>query len=160
MNDLKLNREYLRRHIFSILVFLGIGCWFAYDGFIKYPATDPVELYVSIEGSQPPEGYDVQKFKVQKTKSQKLFALFLLLASSAVAFRLTKNALFRFSWNEEGFEYGGKKISYSDVVKVDESLWKKRSILVITTNSGKVVLDAWHYTGVGEFKKHLNSCVS
>ena len=157
MNSLKLNSEYLRRHVFSILVFLGIGCWFAYDGFVKYPATDAVKLYVSIEGAEPPAGYDVEKFKSQKTKSQKIFALFLFVSSLVGASRLTRNFLLKFSWSEEGFEHNGKKYTYSDIAKIDDSHWEKRSTLVIFTKSEKILLDAWHHVGVSEFKEFLNT---
>ena len=155
MEKLKLNREYLLRHLFSVLVFVGVGAWFAYDGFVSYPKTDPVKLYASIEGAEPPQGCDVEKFKAQKIKSQKVFAAFLLVVALAVGAKLAKTAMFKFSWDADGFYVNGKKYVYGDITKLDDSNWDKRSCFILVTKSDKIAFDAWHYLGVREFKDFL-----
>lgn len=155
MKKLELNREYLKRHLFVVLVFASVGGWFAYDGYVKYPRTPAEELYTSIEGSPPPEGTDLVKFKKQKTDSQRIFAAFLLFAAFTVGMRLARNAAFRFSWDENSFTLGGRGHGYEAVVKTDFSKWEKSGIMRVTTSSGRFVLDSWHHSGVDEFRKEL-----
>ena len=72
---LKLNGEYAGRHLFVTLLMVGLCGWFGYDGFVRYPATPAAELYKSIEGSDAPDGFDLEAFKAQKTKTQYGFCL-------------------------------------------------------------------------------------
>ena len=85
---LKLNREYATRHLFVTLLMLGLGGWFGYDGFVRYPATPAAELYKSIEGSDAPAGFNLEAFKVQKTKTQYGFTFLCFLAALIVGSRL------------------------------------------------------------------------
>ena len=48
---LKINSEYATRHLFVTLLMIGLGGWFGYDGFVRYPATSADALYRSIEKS-------------------------------------------------------------------------------------------------------------
>ena len=107
MKKIELNREYAMRHLLATAVFVALGCWFGYDGFVRYPAADAAALYESIEGSAPSSETDIEKFKRQKIDSQRLFSAFLLCVAAVVGLRLLKNSRLDFSWGETGFETGG-----------------------------------------------------
>jgi hypothetical protein len=38
MTKLKVNPEFFRRHLFVTVLMAGLGAWFAYDGYVKYPS--------------------------------------------------------------------------------------------------------------------------
>ena len=156
MKKIELNREYARRHILATAVFVAMGCWFGYDGFVRYPATDAAALYESIEGRAPSSETDIEKFKRQKIDSQRLFSAFLLCVAAVVGLRLLKNSRLDFSWGETGFETGGRQYSFDDVVSCDLSRWKSKGILVLRVPSGRIALDSWHHKGVREFKEMLD----
>ena len=152
MRSLELNREYALRHLFVTVVFIGLGCWFGYDGFVRYPAADAAALYESIEGSAPQPGFDLAKFKAQKVASQRLFACFLLVLGAVVGIRLLRSSRFRFSWDDSGFSVGGERHSFGEVALCDSSLWKKKGILKLRLKpKGTVALDSWHHCGVRDF---------
>ena len=84
--ELKLNREYALRHLFVVVLMVGLCGWFGYDGFVRYPATPAHDLYVAIEKSEPQTGLDLEAFKAQKTKTQYGFTfLTLFVAAQLVA---------------------------------------------------------------------------
>lgn len=148
---LTLNREYATRHLFVTLLMIGLGGWFGYDGFIRYPATPAAELYKSIEGSDAPAGYDLEAFKRQKTKTQYGFTFLSLIVALVVGSRLAASARFRFEFDDEGFVYRGRRHRYEDIKKVDRSLWEKKGILKVDG----ITLDSWHHVGVKEFAEKL-----
>ena len=149
---LSLNREYAARHLFVAALAAGLSCWFAYDGFVEYPATPAADLYRSIEKSDPQPGTDLDAFKLQKTQTQKSFAAVSLAAALVIALRLLKSAAFRFEYDENGFVCGGRRRPYSDIVSKDLGRWGKKGIVSFTTKDGvRTVLDAWHHSGVKEF---------
>ena len=150
---LKLNREYATRHLFVTLLMLGLGGWFGYDGFVRYPATPAAELYKSIEGSDAPAGFNLEAFKAQKTKTQYGFTFLCFLAALIVGSRLFASYKFDFDFDDEGFTYAGKRRAYSDIKKVDRSQWEKKGIVKVDG----IVLDAWHHLGVKEFVTKLGS---
>lgn len=149
---LKINAEFARRHLFVTVLMAGLGCWFAYDGYVGYPETPAARLYETIEGSAAPEGYDLEKFKAQKIQTQKGFTLLAFLASLAVGVHLLAVYSFKFEFDDEGFVFRGKRYSYSDISKVDRSRWEKKGIVVVDG----IKLDAWHHNGVKEFEKRLS----
>jgi len=149
---LKLNKEYAQRHLFVTLLMAGLCGWFGYDGFVRYPSLSAADLYRSIEKCDPPAGTNLDAFKQQKTRSQYGFTLLTFLAALTVGLRLLKSAKFDFTFDENGFSCQGRKFSRTDIVQVDRSKWEKKSIAVIKLKDGeKIVLDAWHHTGVKEF---------
>ena len=153
---LTINREYLQRHLFVTVLMAGLGCWFGYDGLVKYPETPAIELYRSIEKSDPPASLDLEAFKAQKTKTQYGFTILSFLAAIVVGLRLANSARFRFEFDDEGFSCAGKRRKYDEICVVDRSKWQKDSILALKLNSGeKIVLDAWHHVGVREFESKL-----
>ncbi len=156
---LHLNREFLLRHVFSLLVFLALGGWFAFDAYVRYPRTDARELYTSIEKSAPPEGLDLPAFKKQKTQTQSILALLTLAAAAGVGLHLLMVARFAFSFSDDSFSCGAESFSYSDVSKVDSTRWSAKGILVVYAGGRKMALDSWHHSGVKEFYEILKSRV-
>ena len=104
-----INKEYAARHLFACLTMAGLFAWFAYDGFVKYPATPAEELYAQIEKSAPPESMSkeaLETFKSQKTKSQISFAAVCLLLSAVVGLRLFSASRFSLEFDDDGFSVG------------------------------------------------------
>ncbi len=156
--QLKINKEFLKRHLFALAVFLALGGWFAYDAFVRYPATPARALYASIERSEPPEVMTeraLEDFKAQKTSTQRLFATLTLAAAALVALHLLCIAGFKFSFDDDGFVLSGRRMKWADVKRVDESKWNSKRILVIFGDDWRAKLDAWHHEGVTEFREKL-----
>ena len=149
-----INREYARNHLFVTVLMAGLGLWFAYDGLVRYPATDAAALYESIEGSAPGPGASeegLERFKTQKIHTQYGFAALAFLASAVVGLRLLKSARLRVEWDDDGFSVGGKRFAFSDVKGVDERKWEKKGISRVDLGGGRrLVLDAWHHKGARE----------
>ena len=150
---LKLNSEYAMRHLFVTLLMVGLCCWFGYDGFVRYPATPAAELYKSIEGSDAPDGFDLEAFKAQKTKAQYGFTFLTLFVALVVGSRLAKSARFQFEFDDEGYVYRGRRHAYADIKKVDRSKWEKKGIIKVNG----IELDSWHHLGVKEFVAKLDA---
>lgn len=157
--ELKTNKEFAMRHCFALAVFLGMGAWFGYDAFIRYPSTPPRELYAQIERSDAPETMSesaLGAFKSQKTATQRMLAAVSLLAGAWVALGLLAVARSSFSFDEDGFSSGKKRFAWSDIAGIDLRDWDKKGILRFTVSNGmKFKLDAWHHNGVQEFKEEL-----
>ncbi len=148
---LKINREFLLRHLFSLAVFLVLGGWFGVDAFVRYPRADARALYVSIEKSEPRDGFDLEAFKAQKTQTQRILAAFALLAAAGVGIHLLCIARFKFEFDDDGFTLGPKRFSYPEIKDVDTSKWEKKGILSVSVEGLRFSLDAWHHSGVKEF---------
>ena len=148
-NSLSLNREFAGRYLFVALLMLGLGGWFGYDGFVRYPSYTAAELYAACHGGEEAPSEEVAlKFRRTAIPRQKQFMGLSLLASALVALVLVRAARFRFSYGEDGFSFGGRSFTFADVQSVDLSRWAKKGILTIRTAAGAVTLDAWHHTGV------------
>lgn len=135
MTRLKVNPEFFRRHLFVTVLMAGLGGWFGYDGFVKYPSESD-EFFASRHLERE-----------TATERQKQFMALSLLASLAVGLHLLKICRFSFAFDDEGFEYKGVRRSYSEIADVDRSLWEKKGILKVDG----IVLDSWHHLGVKEF---------
>ena len=158
---LALNKEYARRHLFVTVVMAALGLWFGYDGFIRYPKTPAADLYRSIEGSDAPAGFDLESFKKQKTQTQYGFTALSLLAALVVGLRLYGASKFDFEFDETGFTFNGRRYADADIAEIDRKRWKSKSILALRLKDGeKVVLDAWHHTGVKDFASRLSPPLS
>ena len=159
---LTLNPEYARNHLFVTVLMAGLAAWFAFDGLVRYPSTPARDLYAKIEGAQPPEAMSdaqLESFKDQKTKTQHGFAVLSFAAAAIVGLRLLKSAKFRLEFDEEGFSYAGKRVSYAQVTSVDVSQWEKKSIAKVHFNGGFAKIDAWHHRGAKEFLEKLRTPV-
>ena len=156
MKRLRLNPDYLRRHLFAAVVMAALGGWFGYDGAVRYPNMAPDELYRSIEQAEPPEGLDLEAFKRQKTNAQLGLALGLVVAAGVVGLRLFLSSRLDFAWDEAGFSVDGRRYAPADVASLDRSRWESKGILKLKLNDGRVaVLDAWHHLGVREAAAEL-----
>ena len=153
---LKINREFLRRHLFSLSVFVVLGGWFGFDAFVRYPRSDARALYVSIEKSWPGDNVDLESFKAQKVQTQRLMASFALLAASLVGLHLLCVARFRFEFDDAGFSIGDRRFKYSDIKDVDRSKWEEKGVLTVSGDGFKIRLDAWHHIGVKEFHSAIS----
>ena len=150
---LTLNREFAIRHVGVALLMLGLSCWFGYDGFVRYPATPAAELYKSIEGSDAPEGFNLEAFKVQKTQTQYGFTFLTLLASIVIGGHVWLLSKFKFEYDDESYTFAGRRVALKDIKSVDRSQWEKKSIIRVDG----IKLDAWHHVGVKEFVEKLGS---
>lgn len=156
MKKLAVNMEYVRRHLFTVAVTLALAVWFAYDGFVVYPATPAAELYVAIENSDPPATFDLDAFKAQKIRTQISFSALSLLAFLVVGLRLLSSVKFDLSYDEEGFVLKGSHYSYADISSVDRARWSAKGVALLKLKDGnKIILDSWHHRGVDEFLKSL-----
>ena len=151
MERLRLNPEYAKRHLFVTLLMVGLGWWFGYDGFIGYPATPAAELYKSIEGSDAPEGFDLEAFKKQKIGTQYGFTILAFFAAAVVGSRLMRNRRFKFGYTDGFYVYHGRRHPISSIQKIDRSQWEKKGIIRIDG----ITLDSWHHLGVNEFVEKL-----
>lgn len=153
---LKINREFLARHLFAFAVFAALGGWFGLDAFVRYPATSAHDLYVAIEKSEPRDGFDLEAFKAQKIATQKIFSLITLLVAAGVGLHILSVVRFKCEWDDEGFTAGGVRRRWSDITDVDTKLWESKNLLKIAGNDWKLTLDAWHHTGVKDFFKKVS----
>ena len=151
MTRLKLNPDYAKRHLFVMLLMIGLGCWFGYDGFVRYPATPAAELYESIEKSPAPDGLDLDAFKRQKIGTQYGFMILSFFVAAVVGSRLMKSKRFVFEFDDEAYVYRGRRYPISGIKTVDRSRWEKNSIIKVDG----ITLDAWHHLGVKEFVEKL-----
>jgi len=155
---LTINKEFLKRHLFTVVVFAGMGAWFGYDGFVRYPDMPAAALYSSIESAQPPPEMaeeKLQSFKAEKIRRQREFCAILMLAALLVGIHAFAISRLKFSFDDDGFAWNGKRYSFGEVKSVDRSRWEKKGILKLAIPDGNVTLDAWHHTGVAEFEKRL-----
>ena len=153
MERLRLNPEYAKRHLFVTVLMIGLGGWFGYDGFIGYPATPAAELYRSIEGSDAPEGFDLEAFKKQKIGTQYGFTILAFFVAAVVGSRLAKSKRFKFGYTDDYYVYRGRRHLVSEIKTVDRSNWEKKGIIKFDG----ITLDAWHHLGVKEFVEKLPS---
>ena len=144
---LKVNPEFFKRHLAVTLLMAGLGCWFGYDGLVRYPATDAAALYESIEKSPPPAEFDLVAFKAQKIRSQHGLALAALIAAAAIGLHLWAVCRFEFEYDDETFTYRGRRRKIAEIASVDRSKWEKKGIVRVDG----ITLDAWHHLGVREF---------
>ena len=152
MTRLKLNPEYARRHLFVTILMLGLGCWFGYDGFVRYPATPAAELYESIEKSHAPDGFDLDAFKRQKIGTQYGFMILAFFVATVVGSRLMKSKRFVFEFDDEAYAYRGRRHLLSGIKTVDRAKWEKKGIVKVDG----ITLDSWHHLGVKEFLEKID----
>ena len=136
---LKLNGEFLARHLFVTVLMAALGGWFGYDGFVTYPAAD--------------DSFFEERHLVRETATerQKQFMVLAFLASLLVGGHLWKIAAFKVEFDDEGFVYKGEKRLYRDIKKVDRSQWEKKGIV----KADGIVFDSWHHLGVKELERRL-----
>ena len=145
MKSLRLNPDYLRRHLFAAAVMAALGCWFVYDGSVVYPKMDAVEFcekhHKNVENAE--------QEKVNAIRRQYQFASLAFIAALAIGCHLLKVRKETLSWDDEkmvGSLTLGRDAFFKEVRSVDRRLWGKKGILRVTMNDGrKITLDAWHH---------------
>ncbi|MGN0854472.1 MAG: hypothetical protein ACI4R9_03010 [Kiritimatiellia bacterium] len=156
------NKEYMMRHLLVAALMLGLSGWFGFDGFVRYPATDAAALYEAIEGAPPAPGMpeaELARFKAQKIRFQRMFALALLLVGGVVGVRLGRSMRFSLAYDADGFTVNGVRHAYADVKALDDGEWEKKGIARVVLADRRIVLDAWHHVGIKEFYEKLKSTV-
>ena len=153
---LKLNKEFFMRHLFVAVLMAALGCWFGYDGYVKYPSMSPAELYRMIEKSDAPDEAAARKVYANAIPRQKQFMMLAFLASIIVGAHLFAVSRLDFAFDDDGFTFAGKRYKMDDIKSVDDSAWEKKRISKLALSDGRsAVLDAWHHVGVKEFHAKL-----
>lgn len=159
---LTVNREFLRRHLFAVVVLAGMGGWFGYDGIVTYPKTPAAALYKSIESAEPPASMtaaQLEAFKAQKIATQYGLGAVLLFVAAIVGLHLFAVSRLDFAFDESGFTWRGKRYQFGEIKRVDRSKWARKGIVKLELADGTVTLDSWHHAGVVEFEKNVpNTC--
>jgi len=147
---LTINREFLGRHLFALVVLAGMGCWFGYDGYVKYPSKTPMELYAEAHnGEQAKDEAVARKFYDEAVPRQKEFMALCLVAATLVGLHLLAIVRTKVEFDDDGFTWNGRRYAYGDVKATDRSKWSKKGIAVVELKDGrKLKLDSWHHMGV------------
>lgn len=148
---LELNREFAMRHLFVAVLLTAMGAWFGYDGYVTYPSLTPEALYERIEKSAAPSHEAAVKLSENAIPRQKQFMTLCLIGALVVGLGVLRAWRFQFEYDETGFTWRGRRMTFDDIESVDESQWKKKGILKLKTREGSITLDAWHNTGVDGF---------
>ena len=129
---LKLNREYMVRHLAVAALMLGMSGWFLYDGAVKYPKQDD-KFFEQIHSKRD-----------TAIARQYQFAGITFAAAVVIAGLVGLESRRKFDFGKD------------DVAEVDFSKWAKKSIAYAKLKNGRTVpLDAWHFLGVREFLAEL-----
>ena len=148
---LTLNREYAIRHLGVAALFLGLCCWFLYDGAITYPKMDDATFSEQIlHGRQG----DFDKLKKEAIGRQYQFSGICGIAALLIAIGVGRCRLQTLEWDDEqlcGSLTGGKPLAFADVSGIDDRRWEKKGILVVYAKDGRrLTLDTWHHAGAKE----------
>jgi len=120
-----------------------LGCWFAYDGYVAYPATPAAELYAGAHGGEKPQSEaQAEKFKAGAIPRQKQF----MALAFGFAFCLAANVFLL--WRKE-YDLDGA------ITDVDRRDWQKKGIIRFKVDGRKVTLDSWHHQGVKAIAEKL-----
>lgn len=140
---LKLNKEFALRHLGVAALMAALGGWFAYDGYVAYPAADAMEMYAKAHGGERAQSVEqAEKYRQNAIPRQKQF---MMLAWAFSAYLLVNLA---YLWRKE-YDFGGK------ITEVDEKDWEKKGILRFKVDGKQTVLDAWHHEGVKELREKI-----
>ena len=136
------------RYLFC-LVLLGMGGWFAYDGFVKYPRHNELHLLHVRDPERYPQDYPTHKetsIRVQKQLAVALpVAAIAMLAwtlyNSRGAYRLAGDTL---------SVPGHGDVPLSSITQIDKSLWDRKGIAYIdyelpAGKKGRLKLDDFVY---------------
>ena len=137
----KLNREYAIRHLSVAALFFAMGCWFLFDGAVRYPRQDDAFFaglhHVSATATPPAE---MKRLRDSSIARQYQFAGILLFFALVIGGRVGLEARRRFDFGKE------------DVEEIDFRKWDSKRIARAKLKNGRVeTLDGWHFTGIREF---------
>ena len=136
MKKLILNKEFVVRYLGVAALFLGLGGWFAYDGFVAYPKMTPAELYKSIEKSDPQTDEQAEKVYKNAIQRQKEFMTLAILASLFLVYRV---------WS-----ISGQTIPEGKAEEIDKRDWEKKGIARVKIDGRWYTLDTWHHSNAKE----------
>lgn len=146
---LQINREFAMRHLGVALLMAVLCGWFLYDGAIAYPQKDDAYFL------------ELHTEKQRAIDRQFQFAGLTALAAIIIALGVLKNKRRTLEWDDVkmcGSLTGGKDPSFADVDHLDDRKWAAKGIMVVHAKDGRrVLLDAWHHTGVKELVAKLQS---
>ena len=153
---LTLNREYAIRHLGVAALFLGLCCWFLYDGAITYPKMDDATFSEQIlHGRQG----DFDKLKKEAIGRQYQFSGICGIAALLIAIGVGRCRLQTLEWDDEqlcGSLTGGKPLAFAEVEGVDARRWKSKGILVVYAKDGRhFILDPWPPPGAKELAEKI-----
>lgn len=153
---LQLNREFAMRHLGVAALFLGLCCWFLYDGAVTYPKMDDAAFSEQIlHGRQG----DFDKLKREAINRQYQFASICGIVALLIAVGVGRCRLQTLEWDDEqmcGSLTGGKPLTFADVSGVDDRRWEKKGILVVYAKDGRrFTLDTWHHAGAKELAEKI-----
>lgn len=153
---LQLNREFAMRHLGVAALFLGLCCWFLYDGAVTYPKMDDAAFSEQIlHGRQG----DFDKLKREAINRQYQFAGICGIVALLIAVGVGRCRLQTLEWDDEqmcGSLTGGKPLAFADVSGVDDRRWEKKGILVVYAKDGRrFTLDTWHHAGAKELAEKI-----
>lgn len=90
-------------------------------------------------------------------RSQFVMAVLTLVLGIAAALTLLYRRIKAGCLDGDTFRGFGAPFDMNDITSVDDSSWKGKGILRLHIKDGRqIVLDAWHYNGVKDIKRHIN----
>jgi hypothetical protein len=142
----KAGRYYRNTRYLMVLLFVGMGLWFAYDGFHKWPLERATELAKKERG---------EKFEKPRTETDILLqkALGVSLPPLGVALLIWTLYSSRGSYRLSGETLsvpGHPSITLNQITNIDKTLWDRKGIAVLSYvadkgQAGKMKLDDFVY---------------
>lgn len=155
---LTLNREFVVRHLGVAALFLGLCCWFLYDGLVTYPKMDDATFSEQILHGRDRQG-GFERLKQEAINRQYQFSGICGIVALLIAAGVGRCRLQTLEWDDAqmcGSLTGGKPLAFSDVSGIDDRRWKKKGILVVYANDGRrFTLDSWHHVGARELAEKI-----
>ena len=150
---LALNREFAMRHLGVAVLFLGLCCWFLYDGAVTYPNMDDAKFSEEILHGRDRQG-GFERLKKEAINRQYQFAGICGIAALLIAAGVGGCRMQTLEWDDTQMccsLTGGKPLAFADVSGVDDRRWEKKGILVVYASDGRrFTLDTWHHAGAKE----------
>lgn len=155
---LALNREFAVRHLGVAALFLGLCCWFLYDGLVTYPKMDDATFSEQILHGRDRQG-GFERLKQEAISRQYQFSGICGIVALLIAAGVGRCRLQTLEWDDAqmcGSLTGGKPLAFSDVSGIDDRRWTKKGILVVYANDGRrFTLDSWHHVGARELAEKI-----
>jgi len=167
----RINKEWGVRLGLIAALFIAGGCWYLYDGLVKYPKQrDMYQLVYEKTGdggaikrenwqqNLVDAGYpaDIDPDKLSNKSDtdiliQRLIAGLCFPVGLMALFWLVLNSFRPLYADEQGVQFGGKRMAYDDVSEIDKARWDSKGIAVLQGRDGrKLVLDDWKFRGAAE----------
>lgn len=162
---LKLNRDYVSRHLAVAILLGAVSVWSVYDGAVKYPADNRVweaQAGTTVEAAFADERRAKDQLPPHapyKINEQFYQAGVLALAALVIAGLVWLEARKTLAWDEKemnGSLTRDKPLPFAAIKSCDWSKWESKRIVTVHAADGRAVkLDAWHHAGVTELAKSL-----